>query len=226
MATRTAAITTLFFTLLGLAIATGGCSSEMAAEEQQSSSSNAVSESTCNDYPRNPACDAKLFVVRAWELANEDPRENLAEPISNAKDCISGLVRAGAIATGSGPAAPIVLSTAVAKEIIETFFACQGFAEYLGRIGVADNISCWLFPQVHDPEVQLCQCREKCQAGVSHSGGFDGEYLRQVTKFRYGFLDRAGSANCYCTNDAKEARCQWRCSQWRSSAPDDCTCAD
>ena len=39
--------------------------------------------------------------------------------------------------------------------------ACKDFSEYLGRIGLPDNISCWLEPVRNDKRVQLCEyCKQ------------------------------------------------------------------
>jgi hypothetical protein len=202
-----------------------GCTTEVAREEQSSGSQaqTAQTAAVCAPYPKNPACDSKQFLVHAWELANEDPKANAVEPIVAAKDCISGLVAAGALIYGTGGAAPIIITVAGAKRGIETLLACKDFSEYLGRIGLPDNVSCWLEPVLNDKAVQLCECTESCKRGVDFAGG---DYLEKTTKFKYGFLDRAESARCYCTDDPKAVSCQSDCKQWASRDANDCTCSD
>lgn len=208
-----------------LAIVTvgSGCTTEVAPEDE-GTSSQAQTTNQCAAYPRNPACDAKLFLVKAVELANEDPKGNLLDPIQDAKTCIGNLIKAGGVVVGTGGlGALVVVSMATAVKGIETFYACKGLAEYLGKLGIAENVSCFFEPVLNDKSVQLCECTSMCNRGVDREGA-DGQ-LRTV-KLKFGYLDRIGSARCYCTNDPKEVRCQWSCNKWASTSSTDCTCAD
>lgn len=195
-----------------------------AAEEPAGSTAAAQTESTCGSYPKNPACNQKFFLQKAWELGQKDVIGNVAAPVGEATGCLVGLAAAGAILAGTSEVPPVsVAAAAKIGELLGTIAACNAFAQYLDRIGLPANLSCWLEPVVYSEEVFLCQCREACKAG-RHNSGQLGDYSAP-RKFTYGYMDRAGSSNCYCTNDAKEARCQWSCEKgFRSTAADDCTC--
>lgn len=205
-----------------VAVSAAACSVEP-AEEAAGSSSAAQTESTCGEYPKNPACNAPFFLKKAWELAKEDVIANAAAPIGSAGACLAGLVAAGAAIAGTSEIPPVAVSAAAVAKGLGVIAACAKVTQYLDQIGLPANLSCWLEPVVYDESVFLCECRSACKAGRHNSGQF-GDYSAP-RKFRYGYMDRAGSSNCYCTDDAKEVRCQWSCADgWKSSSATDCTC--
>jgi hypothetical protein len=204
-----------------------GCTGEPARDlgEPLGASDSRLSDGTdasaCGDYPRNPDCDAVSFLQRAWELANENDFDNAFVPAAQAAACVAGVVAAGAATLSSdGIAAVGVTQVAQAIGVIT---ACRGVMVYLAKTGLARNVSCFFAADVYDRNVALCQCSEQCTSGSANSGQL-GDYSAPQT-FAYGYLARAGSANCYCTNDAKEAECQWHCDDgFASDDPQDCTC--
>lgn len=224
MANKLALLVTAATTLVGIATFSAGCAADVPDEDEGSSSSaqTATAATQCAPYPKNPACNAQLFLYEAVRIANEDPKANVLEPITNAKTCIRNLIAAGGVAVGTGGVGAVVVTMATAVKGVETFYACKELGEYLDRIGLTKNISCWLEPVVNDKSVQLCECTQMCNRGVDREGA-DGRL--HTVKLKYGYLDRAGSARCYCTNDPKEVRCQWSCSKWASTSANDCTCA-
>lgn len=224
MANTLALLVTSATTVVAIATFSAGCMSEAPAEDEGTSSSaqTATATTQCAAYPKNPACDAQLFLYEAVRIANEDPKANVLEPITNAKTCIRNLIAAGGVVAGTGGVGAVVVTMATAVKGVETFYACKELGEYFDRIGLTKNISCWLEPVVNDKSVQLCECTQTCNRGVDREG-VDGRYHN--VKLRYGYLDRIGSAKCYCTNDPKEVRCQWSCSRWASTRATDCTCA-
>lgn len=209
--------------LAAMGVSAAACTADP-VEEPSGSTTAAQTESTCGDYPKNPACNQGFFLKKAWELGQKDVIGNVAAPVGEATGCLVGLVAAGAIAAGTSEIPPVALAAAAKiGELLGTIAACSAFAQYLDRIGLPANLSCWLQPVVYDESVFLCQCKETCKAGRSNSGRF-GDYSAP-RRFTYGYMDRAGSYNCYCTNDAKEARCQWSCENgWKSTSATDCTC--
>ena len=213
------------FVALVVSVSAAACSAETADETSGSSAAaqTAKSESTCGSYPKNPGCNAPFFLKKAWELGREDVVANVAAPIGEAGACLAGLVAAGVIIAGTAEVPPVAITAAGVAESLGVLAACVAVSKYLDRIGLAANLSCWLEPVVYDEGVFLCECKEACKAGRHNSGKF-GDYSAQ-RKFTYGYMDRAGTSNCFCTNDAKEARCQWSCDKgWASTSPTDCTC--
>ena len=195
-----------------LAVTAGGCASEPEAEDQAEATS-AVGIQRCEQYPRNPACDAPLFLRRAWELGVENAWDNAVMPAVSIITCFSALRAAGAIAAGTRTLAPQLLSGSRAMELIGVVDGCKSTASYLDRIGLAANISCFIEPLLYDRDVHMCMCQNGC---ISTNGSSS-----------LGYIDAMN--NCHCTNDAHEARCSLvgGCGEWVTnvrSDPNYCAC--
>jgi hypothetical protein len=198
------------------------CSSAPMEEETAMAVAEVNGAQTCGSYPVNPACDERFFLRRAWEMANEEGWESALVPAGQAAACIAGLTAAKAIVLGSGGAPPVAVTAGSVAQAIGVIAACQGFARYLSRTGLGANLSCLFQPHIYDADVHLCHCQEECASGMRNSGTRGvGERPKRYT---FGYLPRLGSS-CFCTDDPKEARCQWSCEDgWASSSPTDCTC--
>jgi hypothetical protein len=212
--------------LTAVSVSAVACSAETGDEASGSSAAaqTAKPESeTCGTYPKNPACDAPFFVKKAWELANKDIVGNALTPIGEAGACLAGMAAAGAIIAGTSEVPPVAISAAAITKAVGVVAACATVAQYFHTIGLTNNLSCWFEPVVYDEGVFLCECKAACKGGRHNSGQF-GDYSA-ARKFKFGYMDRAGSSNCYCTNDAKEVSCQWKCEKgWASTSASDCTC--
>lgn len=179
---------------------------------------------TCTGPSKNPSCDVKPFIENMWELAQEEPMDNTAGIIVAAAGCLDGLVAIGVIAGGSdGLAVPVVLSVKGVIDALGVTVGCYDTAKYINETGILQNIDCLLQPEINTPAENVCECTFECNSGVEYDvdRGYTG-----MTKYKYGFQDRIGSANCHCTDDPKAVRCQLNCKRWASDEANDCTCAE
>lgn len=214
------------------ATAAVGCASPTTTEEQGESTSSITNNTStshatgnvCGDPTPNPACDTKLFVFNAFDLAKEDPIGNLMNPVLDAKDCIEGLATIGAVEVASGgTATPAIIAAAAVTKGMKTIVACANTVDYLHKIGLFDNISCLIEPERNSVEVNTCECTMKCNAGIDEPDANGERYV--TNKYKYGFMS-PGAAICNCTNDTKAVACGWKCDHWASKDAGDCTCND
>lgn len=195
-----------------LAVIAGGCASEP-VEEEQAEASSAVGIRRCEQYPRNPACSAPLFLRTAWDLAVDNAWDNAILPVANAVTCFSALRAAGAITGGIRAVAPRLVSSEGALAVIGAVDGCKSLASYFDRIGIAANISCFIEPLAYDRDVHMCMCQNGC---ISTNGPSSLAYIDAMN-------------NCHCTNDAHQARCSLvgGCGEWVTNDRDDpnyCAC--
>lgn len=207
---------------LTLALVATGCAAPVAGSERSGDTTSEVKAAgTCGKLPKNPDCDTESFAINAYRLAQEEGVGATLERAIAAKDCVEELVKAGGLAAEGA----VVLSAAiVTKQIVDPESECNATAEYLGRIGLWDNLSCANNPVVFDEEIGKCDATAKCQAGVTHDG-FDA--LPKKTKFKYGV---SGGTNLdvgwWCTNDLHEATCERACAKWASPSLSNCKCLE
>lgn len=224
----------LAFTAFAATAAIGCASPTTTSEDQGESTSsitnrptkNTAAAPSCGAPTPNKACDTKLFIFNAADLAKEDPIGNLLNPVLDAKDCIQGMATIGAIEVatdGVGVGVLAILSSEAVQEGMKTIVACYNTVDYLNKIGLFDNISCLLEPERNSLEVNTCECTQKCNAGIDEPSK-DGERF-ETNKYKYGFIS-PGATVCNCTNDTKAVACGWKCDHWASKDANDCTCND
>lgn len=224
MAVRTARFFAFVVALPSVIALGAGCSAAAAptaedGEAQGETTSQVKAAGTCGELPKNPRCDTDSFAINAYRLAKEEGVGATLQHAITAKDCIDELIEAGGLAAEGA----VVLSAAmVTKQILDPASECNETADYLGRIGLWDNLSCMGNPVVFDDKVGTCDATTKCRAGVLNDG-FGA--LPEKTRFEYGV---SGGTNLdvgwWCTNDPHEAKCERACETWASTSLTDCKC--
>jgi hypothetical protein len=200
-----------FVCLAFVGATSGGCASEQVVEEQAQATSEIR---VCDPYPENPACSAPLFLQRAWELGVENGWENALLPAASILGCFTALRGVGMIANGTRTLAPRLLGRgSQVVTLLAEFEGCRQTVLYLDRIGIAQNISCFIQPQLYDRDVHACMCQNGCESTHGASS--------------LSFIDAMN--NCHCTNDAHQARCSLvgGCAEWVSNDRNDpnyCAC--